>query len=93
LTRKGAQHEREHTKKDLGSRGSRCERLAVHSERLLRRGIADGQIVESIDPRVLAHVGVVAIQGIQLTSLLGQREVISEDARRWMKDYANSLRK
>ena len=67
--------------------------LVDELERVLHRGVADGQIMESIDPRVLAHVGVVAIQGIQLTSLLGQREVISEDARRWMKDYANSLRK
>jgi AcrR family transcriptional regulator len=62
-------------------------------EGVLSRGIADGQIVDSVDPRVLAHVVTVVAQGIQLTSLLGQREIIWKDARRWLKEYLNSLRK
>ncbi len=62
-------------------------------EGVLSRGIADGQIVDSVSPRVLAHVMVIVVQGIQLTSLLGQQPAIWEDARRWLKEYLNSLRK
>ena len=67
--------------------------LVDELEGVLSRGVADGQIVESVDPRVLAHVVTVVAQGIQLTSLLGQQEVIWKDARRWLKEYLNSLRK
>ena len=49
---------------------------------IVRRGIADGQIADSVDPRVLTRVFVVMSQGIQLTSLLGQPEDIYEEARR-----------
>ena len=61
-------------------------------ERVLRKGIADGQIAANVDPRQLAHVAAIVGHGIQMASLLGQKEVLSEDARRWMKDYLNSLR-
>jgi AcrR family transcriptional regulator len=62
-------------------------------ERMLRKGIADGQIVDSADPRELAHVAVIVGHGIQMAALLGQQEIISEDARRWIRNYLNSLRR
>jgi AcrR family transcriptional regulator len=62
-------------------------------EGMLRKGIADGQIVDSIDPRQVAHILVILGHGIQMAALLGQEEVISEDARRWIRDFLNSLRK
>ena len=62
-------------------------------EEILRRGIAEGQIVESVNARVLSHAFVVMGEGLQFSNLLGQREVISDDARRWMKEYLNSLRR
>jgi TetR/AcrR family transcriptional repressor of nem operon len=61
-------------------------------EAILRRGVADGQIVESVDPRVLSRVFAVMCEGIQFTSILGQQQAIWEDARRWLKEYLNSLR-
>lgn len=66
--------------------------LIDEMEEILRRGIAEGQIVESVDARVLSHALVVVSLGIQFSNLLGQREVVCEDARRWMKEYLNSLR-
>jgi TetR/AcrR family transcriptional repressor of nem operon len=62
-------------------------------ERMLRKGVADGQIVDSVDPRQLTHVLIIVSHGIQMAGLLGQDEIIWEHARRWMKDYLNSLRK
>jgi AcrR family transcriptional regulator len=62
-------------------------------EQVVHRGIADGQIADSEDPRQLAHVLVTMGVGIQHMSLLWHREVISQNARRWMKDYLNSLRR
>jgi AcrR family transcriptional regulator len=66
----------------------------VHQmEGMLRKGIADGQIVDSIDPGQVAHVLAILGHGIQMAAMLGQDEVISEDARRWIRDFLNSLRK
>ncbi len=62
-------------------------------EGMFRKGVADGQIVDSVDPRQLAHVAMIVGHGIQQAGLLEQHEVISEDARRWIRDYLNSLRK
>jgi len=67
--------------------------LIEQMERMLRKGIADGQIVDSADPRQLAHVAAIVGHGIQMAALLGQEDVVSEDARRWIKDYLNSLRR
>jgi TetR/AcrR family transcriptional repressor of nem operon len=67
--------------------------LIEEIERMLRKGVADGQIVDSVDPRQLAHVAAIVGHGIQMAGLLGQREVISDDARQWMREYLNSLRK
>ncbi len=62
-------------------------------EEMVRRGVADGQIVDSVNPQVLAHVIISVGAGIHLGSLLWEREVIWEDARRWLKEYLSSLRK
>ena len=67
-------------------------RLADNLVAILRKGVADGQIVDSVDPRVLAHVFLIVSQGCQFSDLLGQREIIWEDTRRWLKEYLNSLR-
>ena len=46
-----------------------------------------------MNPRVLAHVFITMGAGIHVAPLLHGREVIWEDARRWLKEYLNSLRK
>jgi AcrR family transcriptional regulator len=62
-------------------------------EQVVHRGVADGQIADSVDPRQLAHALVTMATGIQHMSRLWHREVICQNARRWMKDYLNSLRR
>jgi hypothetical protein len=62
-------------------------------EQMLRKGVADGQIADNVDPRQLAHIAMIVGHGIQMAGLLGQHEIISEDARRWIRDYLNSLRR
>lgn len=59
---------------------------------ILRKGVADGHIADSVDPRVLAHLCFIVSQGSQFADLLGQRKDIWKDARDWMKEYLNSLR-
>lgn len=59
----------------------RLDRLADDLVGILRRGVADGQITDSADPRVLAHLCFIVSQGSQFADLLGQRKVIWEDAR------------
>jgi AcrR family transcriptional regulator len=71
----------------------RLDRLADDVVEILRKGVADGQIADSVDPRVLAHVCFIVSQGSQFADLLGQRKVIWEDTRRWLKEYLNSLRR
>ena len=71
----------------------RLDRLADDLVETLRNGVADGQIADSVDPRVLAHVCFIVSQGSQFADLLGQRKVIWEDTRRWLKEYLNSLRR
>ncbi len=68
-------------------------RLSDELERILRRGVADGQIADSVDPGQLAHMLVIVIHGIQIASLVGEREPIWQDAQRWLKEYLNSLRR
>jgi AcrR family transcriptional regulator len=62
-------------------------------EELVRRGVADGQIADSVDPDQLAHVIATVGAGSQMGNLLWEREVIWEDARHLVKEYLNSLRK
>jgi len=58
----------------------------------LRRGVTQGQIADTVDPCVIAHMFTVMCEGMQFTSVLRQREVILEDTRAWLKEYLNSLR-
>ena len=61
-------------------------------EAMVRRGVAEREIRESVDPRVVSCVFTVVSEGIFLMSVLGQRQAIWEDARRWLRDYVDSLR-
>jgi AcrR family transcriptional regulator len=61
-------------------------------ESTLSEGIADGLVADAVDPGRLAHVFVVLCMGIRHASMLWDEEVIWEDARRWMKEYLNSVR-
>ena len=67
--------------------------MIEQAEEIVRRGVADGQITDSVDPEQLAHVVATMMAGIQNASLLWERDVIWKDARRWLKEYLNSLRR
>jgi hypothetical protein len=72
------------------------ENLAAFVEAIestVTRGVAEGQIADTVDPNQLAHVYLTVCAGIRHASLLWDREVIQEDTRRWMKEYLNSLRR
>jgi TetR/AcrR family transcriptional repressor of nem operon len=71
----------------------RLDWMANDLVEILRQGVADGQILDSVDPRVLAHVCLIVSQGSQFADLLRQRKLIWEDARDWLKEYLDSLRK
>ena len=62
-------------------------------ERAVRRSVAEGQIADSVDPDQLVHMFATIGLGIQYGSQLLHRKVIWEDARRWLKEYLNSLRR
>ena len=68
------------------------EGLIHELELALQRGAARGDIAKGVDPRVLAHMFTIMCEGMQFTSVLRQREGILEDARRWLREYVNSLR-
>jgi TetR/AcrR family transcriptional repressor of nem operon len=61
-------------------------------EAVLRRGVDEGQIVQSVEPRVLSCLFFVTCEGVQFTSLLGLPQALWDDVRTWMKEYLNSLR-
>ncbi len=61
-------------------------------EEIVRRGVSDGQIADSVDPFVVAHLYVTVGAGVQFAKLLWEREVIWEDSKRWLQEYLNSLR-
>jgi len=61
-------------------------------EVMVSKGVADGQISDTVDPRQLAHVFATVCMGIRHTKLLWDQEVIWVDTRRWMREYLNSLR-
>ncbi len=67
--------------------------MVRQGEENTRRGVADGQIADSVDPDQLVHLVSTICAGSQMGSLLWEREVIWEDAKRWLKEYLNSLRK
>ena len=69
------------------------DRVGEQVEETVHRGVADGQIVDSVDPGQIAHLFLIICGGIHVATLLWEREAILEDARAWLKEYLNSLRK
>jgi len=70
----------------------KLDAMLKQSEEITRRGVADGQIADSVDPVQLTHLVATICAGSQIGGLLWEREVIWEDAKRWLKEYLNSLR-
>lgn len=68
-------------------------RMVEAVESIVARGIAVGQIADSVDPDELAHLFATVCAGIRHVTLMWDRKTVCEDARRWMKDYLNSLRR
>lgn len=62
-------------------------------EEMVRRGVAEGKIADNVDPRHVTHVIVTMGAGIQFAQVLWNRKVIWEDAKRWLQEYLNSLRR
>ena len=60
---------------------------------MVRKGIADNQITDSVDPEQLAHLYYTVAGGIQFATLFFDRQVIWRDTQRWLKEYLNSLRR
>jgi len=69
------------------------ERALEQLEEMLRRGVAEGQIVDTVDPYRLARVVATMGAGIQFGKLLWNQDEIWEEGRRWLKEYLNSLRR
>jgi TetR/AcrR family transcriptional repressor of nem operon len=62
-------------------------------EPMIAKGIADGQIADSVDPHQLPHFVMVVGYGLHMARQLGQDQLLPEDAKTWLKDYLNSLRR
>jgi AcrR family transcriptional regulator len=60
---------------------------------MVRKGVADSQITDSVEPDQLAHLYYTLAGGIQFAKLFLDRELVWEDTQRWLKDYLNSLRR
>jgi AcrR family transcriptional regulator len=69
------------------------EAMMRQAEENTRKGVADGQIADGVDPVQLVHLMAIICAGIQMSDLLWERQVIAENARRWLKEYLTSLRK
>jgi AcrR family transcriptional regulator len=62
-------------------------------EPMIAKGIADGQIADSVDPRQFPHFVMVVGYGLHMARQLGQEQLMPEDAKGWIKDHLNSLRR
>jgi len=71
----------------------RLDAMVRQAEEVARRGLADGQIVDSVDPDRVVHLTVTVCAGIQFGNVLWARKAICEDAQRWIKQYLSSLRR
>jgi TetR/AcrR family transcriptional repressor of nem operon len=71
----------------------KLDAMLKQSEEITRRGVADGQIADSVDPVQLNHLVATICAGSQIGSLLWEREAAWEDAKRWLREYLNSLRR
>jgi len=67
--------------------------MVKRTEEIMRRGVAEGQIADSVDPVQLVHLVTTICAGSQIGALLWEREAIWEDAKRWLRQYLNSLRR
>jgi len=72
---------------------TRTAPLFEEFEPMIAKGIADGQIADSVDPRQLTHFVMVVGYGLQIARQLGQEQLLPADAKDWIRDYLNSLRK
>jgi TetR/AcrR family transcriptional repressor of nem operon len=70
----------------------RLEAEIAQLEGVVRSGVADGQITESVKPDQLAHLIATVGAGSRVGNLLWSREVIWKDALSWLKDHLDSLR-
>jgi AcrR family transcriptional regulator len=71
----------------------RLDALVQQTEEVARKGVADGQIADSVDPDQMVHLTVTVCAGIQFGNVLWARKAICEDARRWLREYLSSLRR
>jgi len=67
--------------------------LIEQCERMVAKGIADGQIADSVNPVQLTHFALATSYGLQMVRQLGQEQLLPDGARGWIKDYLNSLRR
>jgi AcrR family transcriptional regulator len=67
--------------------------LIEQCERMVAKGIADGQIADSVDPVQLTHFALATSYGLQMVRQLGQEQLLPDGARGWIRDYLNSLRR
>jgi TetR/AcrR family transcriptional repressor of nem operon len=73
--------------------GRKLAAMVERLEAVVQKGVAEGQIADTVDPHQLAHVIATLGAGSQMGNLLWEREVVWDDARRWLKKYLNSLRR
>jgi AcrR family transcriptional regulator len=72
---------------------TRAVPLFQEFEPMIAKGVADGQIADSVDPRQLSHFVMVVGYGLQIARQLGQEQLLPPDAKGWIRDYLNSLRR
>jgi TetR/AcrR family transcriptional repressor of nem operon len=72
---------------------TRAVPLIEQCERMVAKGIADGQIADSVDPVQLTHFALAASYGLQMVKQLGQEQLLPDGSRGWIKKYLNSLRR
>ncbi len=72
---------------------TRAVPLIEQCERMVAKGIADGQIADSVDPVQLTHFALAVSYGLQMVRQLGQEQLMPDGSRGWIKEYLNSLRK
>jgi AcrR family transcriptional regulator len=72
---------------------TRAVPLFQEFEPMIAKGIADGQIADSVDPHQMPYFVMVVGYGLHMARQLGQEQLMPEDAKTWLKEYLNSLRK
>jgi len=72
---------------------TRAVPLFEEFEPMIAKGIADGQIADSVDPHQFPYFVMVLGYGLHMARQLGQDQLLPDDAKTWLKDYLNSLRR